>query len=209
MGQLLLHYGYALLFFGVIVEGDATLVTAAYLSHRGYLRLWIVFLVAGGATAIANQVYYMTGRRCASRLFKGGTAAHEKAQRANVWVKKRGATLLLFSRFLFGLRTAIPAACGAADMPAGKFLWLNAAGAVLWVLAIGFGGHAAGHLIEAAYEDARRYEWLIAGILLIAVFAAVVWRSRGRELRDIGTLIRHPARLASESVRWLQGQVDR
>jgi membrane protein DedA with SNARE-associated domain len=208
MEELLLRYGYVLLFFGVIVEGDAALITAAYLAHRGYLRVSAVFLVAAVATTLANQAFYWISRRYAHLLFKEGTAAHEKSERAKRWVARRGDTLLFFSRFIFGFRTAIPAACGAADMPAFKFFWLNAAGAVVWVLAFGFGGHALGHVAEIAYSDLKRHEWFIAAVLLLAVFAVVVWRSHGRELREIGILMIHPGQLPNESVELVSGKDD-
>jgi membrane protein DedA with SNARE-associated domain len=127
-------------------------------------------------------------------------ASNARAQQAKTWVARRGGTLLLFSRFILGFRIAIPAACGAVRMPAPKFFWLNSSGAVLWVLTLGLGGYVGGHLIQILYADIRRHEWLIAGFLLTSVFLAVVWRSHGRELRDVGAAIRHPEQLAAVAV---------
>ena len=39
MESLLLKYGYALLFLGVAVEGEAVLLAAALLAQRGFFRL--------------------------------------------------------------------------------------------------------------------------------------------------------------------------
>jgi membrane protein DedA with SNARE-associated domain len=205
MEQLLLHYGYLLVLVGTIVEGDATLLTAAFLAHRGYLHLWLVLVIAASASTVANQVYYWTARRYALQIFERGLASNERAQRAKTWVTRRGGVLLLFSRFILGFRIAIPAACGAVHMPAPKFFWLNSAGAVLWVLTIGLGGYAGGHAAQILYRDIRRHEWLIAGFLLITVFLYVAWQSRGRELRDLGAVIRHPEQLATQAIEQVSG----
>ena len=37
--DLVIQYGYVMVVAGVIVEGDATLVTASILAHRGYMKL--------------------------------------------------------------------------------------------------------------------------------------------------------------------------
>ena len=49
MEALLLKYGYILLFLGVAVEGEAALLAAALLAHRGLFSLPIVILVAVAA----------------------------------------------------------------------------------------------------------------------------------------------------------------
>ena len=58
-----MRFGYAMVFAAAAVEGDATLVTATFLAHRGYLRLAPVIIAAALGTICANQAYYWIGRR--------------------------------------------------------------------------------------------------------------------------------------------------
>ena len=52
-----LHFGYAMVVIASAVEGDATLLTATYLAHRGYLRLDLVVLSAMlGTIALAGMI---------------------------------------------------------------------------------------------------------------------------------------------------------
>jgi len=61
--ELVLQYGYLMVVAGVIVEGDATIVTAAFLAHRGYLALGMVMALGALTSATMNQIYFRVGRR--------------------------------------------------------------------------------------------------------------------------------------------------
>ena len=51
----LLHYGYFFVFLGTVFEGDATLLTAAFLARRGHLDLLWVLALATLATLLADE----------------------------------------------------------------------------------------------------------------------------------------------------------
>jgi membrane protein DedA with SNARE-associated domain len=57
MEILLVKYGYVLLFLGVMVEGEAFLLAAALLAHRGTLHLYLVIAIAIIANCSADQAY--------------------------------------------------------------------------------------------------------------------------------------------------------
>ena len=62
MEMLVVKYGYALLFVGVAVEGEAFLLAGAFLAHRGVLHLPLVILVAVISNCAADQIYYGLAR---------------------------------------------------------------------------------------------------------------------------------------------------
>lgn len=173
----LLRYGYVLLFVAAAFEGDASLLTATFLAHRGYFSLPAVMLTAAVATCCANQTYYWLGRRHArSALDRLHT------HRLFGWLRKalaQHSPLLLFvSRFLYGLRIAIPLGCGAVGMRPAVFLGLDLAGAALWSVTIGLAGWAIGHSLEVLAGDIRRHEGSIAVGLLVVTFVLLAFRGR-------------------------------
>ncbi len=190
MGDLIQHYGYWMVLAGTIFEGDATLVTAAFLAHRGYLSLAVVCLLSGGSTVVANVFLYEAGRRQGARL------ASERAEKILGWVRARGSLLLLASRFLFALRSAIALACGVAQMPRARFYWVNLAGAVLWVGALAGAGYSGGRLFTLLVDDVKRHEWTAAAVIGLTVCVIALWRSHGRDVRALA----HPRTAARESV---------
>jgi phosphatidylglycerol lysyltransferase len=93
------------------------------------------------------------------------------------WVGKRDNWLLLMSRFLFGFRIVIPAACGALGMPVARFTFLNIVAGVLWVIPTTVAGYYFGEKLQVLLHGARQYSTrvaIVAGFFAIAVFLA--WR---------------------------------
>src|SRR5689334_5512794 len=101
-----MRYGYLMVAVGVMFEGDATLATASFLAHRGYLNLYAVMLVAGAASIAINQTYFWIGRKQGlKRLNHTGTRPFVK--NVLVFARKHSIWLTLTSRFVFGIRIAI------------------------------------------------------------------------------------------------------
>src|SRR4029453_15147930 len=61
--QLLLRYGYALVFAGVLVEGEAVLLLAGLLARRGFFPLPLVVPTAVLANSGADLFYFSVARR--------------------------------------------------------------------------------------------------------------------------------------------------
>src|SRR6478735_4393354 len=184
--ELVVQYGYLMVVAGVIVEGDATLVTASFLAHRGYLALGVVMALAAMTTATMNQVYFRLGRRHGvERVAK----AEGKPLFATILrhTRKHAIWLVLVSRFLFGFRMAIPMTVGALGMGGGRFLFADLCGAILWSVAIGSTGYAAGRLVELLLTDIKCNEWTVALVLCALMVAWTIYRRR--HIQQFNTLL--------------------
>ena len=186
----LLKYGYLFIFLGTLVEGDATLLTAAFLAHRGYFRLPWVMAVAFLASVIASHAYFLVARHNGAKLLDMAKNRGAKVEWIISWSSRRGGLLLIASRFMFGLRTLIPIVCGATGMRPGRFVLWNSVSAIIWAVSFGVAGYLGGQLSTVLVADIRRHEKALAAILAIAVAGFVLWRTHGRELRDIWLLRR-------------------
>jgi phosphatidylglycerol lysyltransferase len=175
---LLLKYGYLLLFTGVIFEGEAVLIAGSFLASRGYFNLSTVALVALAANTMSAQFYYTAARVRGRRWFEGRFPENSVYRRIIDWVARRDNWLLLISRFLFGFRIVIPAACGAFGMPAMRFTILNIAAGVLWVIPTALAGYYFGENASRLIRGARRYTFAVGGAsVLILIFVVLVWRN--------------------------------
>src|SRR2546423_5446105 len=134
MDFLLLKYGYLLLFVGVFLEGEAFLLAGAFLANQGYFRLSLVFLVALAANALGAQFYYLAARMRGRPWFENRFSTSERYRRILQWMTNYGNWVLLLSRFAFGFRIIIPAACGALGMTQLRFFFLNLAAGILWAI---------------------------------------------------------------------------
>ena len=195
----LVQYGYAILFFGTIVEGDATLLSASFLAHRGYFRLVAVVVLAAAATTMANQFYFWISRTRGKALLESKATQDPRYARLESWVRRRGVLLLLLSRFFYGLRTAIPAVCGAVGMPPLTFFVTNLAGAILWSLLFGLAGYLGGHALALLLDDIRRHEWFVALLLLSGGLGLILWKTHGSDLKRAISALLAPDKLGVES----------
>lgn len=179
LSEAILRYGYALIFVAAAVEGDATLVTATFLAHRGYFHLYVVMVVVAVATIAVNQVYFWLARRYGS---DGSATKREGRAFGKVlgWVERFGLPLVVFSRFAYGFRISIPAACGASGMSPLLFTVGDVIGAAIWAFVIGIAGYAIGHFLEEVVHNLHAHEGWIALTLLVALLALLARYGRDR-----------------------------
>ncbi len=183
MESLLLRYGYALLFLGVALEGEAVLLTAAVLASRGFLRLPVVFVVAVAANSLADQVYFQLARLRGRAWLERRFGQHPRYQELLGLVSRRGGFLLLASRFAYGLRIAIPAACGALGMGTAAFTLLDLLAGVVWALPMAALGYFAGGALGPLLDGLHRYQQAIALAVVVAVAVALGARPVRRAVR--------------------------
>ena len=177
MEALLARYGYLILFPGIVVEGEAFLLAGAFMAHRGVLDLPLVIAVAVAATMSGDQVYYRAARargRAWVERRKGSRAKYAK------WIdlaERRGIWMLLASRWTFGLRIVIPAACGAVGMSPAMFTIVDFIAVLIWALTLGLAGYYSGAAIERHLKDIQHVGvWVLLAVVLCV--AAVVGARR-------------------------------
>jgi lysylphosphatidylglycerol synthetase-like protein (DUF2156 family)/membrane protein DedA with SNARE-associated domain len=172
MEALLVKYGYALFFLGVAFEGEAFLLAAAFLSHQGTFSLPVVIFVAIAAHCLADQIYYVLARTRGLAWLEARFGRHKKYAQVIGWVTHHSNLLLLGSRYAYGFRIIIPAACGALGMPALRFTLLNLAAGIIWAVPVALLGFYLGNTARELFADAKRYElWLL---LFLLIFAATM-----------------------------------
>jgi membrane protein DedA with SNARE-associated domain len=198
MESHLVQYGYIFIFLGSILEGDATLLTASFLAHRKHFHLPAVIAVASAATILFNQLVYFLARSRGRAFLERKVGQHHRYCRVRDWIQRRSVLLLLFSRYIFGFRLAIPAACGMSGMSPLVFAATNAAGAALWAIPLGIAGYLLGEFVSIFWSELREYDWHIAVAAL-----AILWTTlavRDPELRRVHGLFLHTRAFALRSL---------
>jgi membrane protein DedA with SNARE-associated domain len=192
MGDLLLSYRYIFVVFGSIFEGDATLLGASFLAHRHLLSLGAVIATAAIASTAWNELVFYFSRKGGRGFLEKRVARHPAYERVQGWVRRRSVVLLLFSRYLFGFRLAIPVACGATGMCTPTFTAVNLAGAVIWAVPIGLVGFFLGNAVETFWNGVRHWEWQIACMFLVLLTGLLAWKDP--ELCRLSLALKHIGR---------------
>lgn len=177
MQYLLLHFGYAFLVLGLILEGDATLVAAMILASQAgqqYFDLRWVLGLALGVTVGGNELLYEVG---ALGWMEGRLGRGRHYRRVSDWLhgSRTGYLALLFSRFMWGFRLMIPFAAGVLHIRRRRFSVSNLIGGVVWVVVLAYFGVALQSLLLLLHQDLIRYQSHIAvAVFLLGILIGLV-----------------------------------
>jgi membrane protein DedA with SNARE-associated domain len=190
--NLFARYGYAVVFFGVLLEnsglpvpGETALLAGAALSHDGRLSLgWVIVTAIGGAV-LGDNLGFLIGRRLGRGVVERhgariGLTQYTHAQ-FNQFFGRHGAKTVFVARFITGLRVFCAVLAGTSRLRWPVFLFYNATGAIVWSVAIALLGYALGHSWDRLERLVGR-SGLVAVVIVTALAAYAVLRAR----RDAG-----------------------
>jgi len=167
-----------------IVPSESLLVTAAALSASGHLNVALVALAGAAGALLGDNVAYLCGRLLDTRVHRWLEASPRRRKRlrwAEHQLDRRGATIIVASRFIPGGRTATMLSAGMLEMPWRRFVVFDLAAAVIWALY----GSGIGYFGGTAFEGQPLIGVAVAlGLALLAGVAVelgrrVVTRVRG------------------------------
>jgi membrane protein DedA with SNARE-associated domain len=166
--SLTIYIGIAL---GIILQGEIGLIGAGHLISTGTVNFWLVVLV-GTILSTVNGEFFFTLSRLSSKLIKS-KKLNDGIARAKKLIDKYDAPLLLFSRFVYGIRNLIPIAFAFTDIKHVEFSILNVIGASIWAITFTTMGFASGKALSL-FLDLKRYQMLMLGIILGIAFTSAM-----------------------------------
>jgi membrane-associated protein len=172
------------LFVGFVLPGETAAVLGGVAASRGHVSVVAVIGVVIAAAIVGDSVGYEVGRILGPRILALDIMANRRSRvdSAAAFLARRGGVAVFLGRWTAFLRAVMPALAGMARMPYARFLAFNAAGGILWGLAVVLVGFFAGE----SFSTVEKYVGRVAAIALavLAVAALVVWRvRRGRAER--------------------------
>lgn len=182
------RHGYAVVFFGVLLEnaglpvpGETALLAGAVLSRFGRLSLIRVIVTATLGAIAGDNFGFLIGRRGGRGLAErhGWRIGLTRARLAQFdrFFARYGAQTVFIARFVTGLRVFGAVLAGASGLGWPKFLFFNATGAVVWAAAIG----AVGYSLAYSWHALERWigrSGLIALVVVTVLVAFALRRAR-------------------------------
>jgi len=129
---LMKEYGYIILFFWGMLEGEMGLVMAGLLTHTGDMNLFLAIFVAGLGGFAGDQVYFYIGRFNKKFVHQKLKSQRRKLALAHLLLKKYGWPIIFIQRYLYGLRTVIPISIGLTRYSGKMFAFINLISAWFW-----------------------------------------------------------------------------
>jgi len=189
--DLFARYGYAVVFFGVLLEnaglpvpGETTLLAGAALAHSGRLSLpWVIVWATLGAV-LGDNIGFAIGRNGGRQLVErhGGKIGLTTARlrQFDRFFEKYGAPTVFIARFVTGLRVFCALLAGGSELPWRTFLFYNATGAIVWSASIA----AVGYSLAYSWDTLERWIGRSGGVALalLAIIALVAYLRKRRTI---------------------------
>jgi len=185
--SLFTHYGYWVVFFGVMLEnaglpvpGETILLAAGFFAADGHFSLPLVMLIAAVGAVTGDNIGFAVGHHYGRNFFirfgKYLFLTEHRLEKIDEFFHRHGNKTILIARFITGLRVFAALFASASKMPWRTFFVYNVAGAILWAVVIAMLGHIFGHSWPLLEKWVGRSGMFM--LLAAVVIGAIVWRLR-------------------------------
>jgi membrane protein DedA with SNARE-associated domain len=164
---------------GIITEEVAPIV-GGFAAHEGHLGFIRVVLACAIGTWAAGVGLYAVGRWRSKWVRKRFRRIGRYVTRLLVFVRRSPWRSAFAVRFAFGARIVLPIACGAARLKIPIFLIGSAIASVVWATAFALVGWLFGETALLVLGHIRKYDDIIAGLLIVSVVIAGIIFTRRR-----------------------------
>ncbi len=141
--ELASQYGYLAVFVGILLEnlgiplpGETITIVGGFLAGSGELNYWIVLVCAAMGAFIGGIFGYFIGKYGGWKLILAFSKVFriQEVQLEEIKTKfsENAVKAVFFGRFIALLRIFASPMAGVVEMPIGKFLAVNLAGATAW-----------------------------------------------------------------------------
>jgi membrane protein DedA with SNARE-associated domain len=158
------------------IPSEAVLPLAGYLVEQGEFRYLTVVITATAGSVLGSVILYEAarhgGRPFADRFMRIGRLDPEKMATAEAWFAKRGPVVVLFGRFVPGVRSLVALPAGLLRMPRWEYLLFTVLGSAIWNAALVGAGWALGTQWEHVSDVIGP---LSTPLLVAAVVGAGAW----------------------------------
>jgi membrane protein DedA with SNARE-associated domain len=133
--------GYLGAFLGAVLEGEVAILTALQSAHLGYTNFWGILTAALLGTLSMDWMIYFVGRNKGRYYLQKRKNLSIKLKKMEAYMIKYGDWLLIFYRFMYGFRIALPLLFGISSIPIRKFIFYSLLSTGIWLSILGIFGH--------------------------------------------------------------------
>lgn len=193
------EYGYWAIFLGILLEnlgiplpGETVTLVGGFLAGSKELSYWLVLADAIAGAVVGGICGYWIGRTggwsLLVRLGKLFRISEARLLSIKEQFSENASKAVFFGRFLALLRILAAPLAGIVEMPFGKFLIYNLAGAIAWASVMVTLAFFAGRIVSLEQLVAWVSQFAILALLILAAVIAVpIWlESRQKEGEEIG-----------------------
>jgi membrane-associated protein len=170
------------LFVGFVLPGETVAVLGGVAARLGNVPLAGVLAVVVVAAIVGDTVGYEIGKHLGTRVLRMDFLQERKSriEKAQEFLARRGGSAVFLGRWVAFFRAVMPALAGTARMPYRKFVVWNAAGGIVWGVAVVLLGYLAGLAYKKIEGASHTVAYVVLGVVVVGLIG---WYVR-RHLRE-------------------------
>ena len=178
----------ALEFVGIPVPGESLLSFLGYMTRKSSdisMILPIVYSIIGTniGSIIAYAIGFRFGRSVLVKYGKYVFITPDKLETTDKMFSKNKVFILLFNRYILGIRHIVPYLSGISRVKVRSFLLYNLLGSILWCTSFILLGHVVGENVKSIGKVVKQYSYVLA-LAVVAISILVIiynsWKRRHR-----------------------------
>jgi len=158
-------YGYIILFLYSFGGGFLALSAASVLSFTGDMNFQITLLVAFVSNAIGDAFLFMLARKSKKDVMAYMKKHRRKLALSHLLIKRHGSYVIVFQKFIYGVKTLVPLAIGLTNYDTRSFMIINIFAAALWALVVGFISFYSAASIISVFENFEENKLLFFAVI--------------------------------------------
>ncbi len=144
---------YAILFAGMIVEGDAVLFIAGFLAHQGYISPLLAAGIALAGAFFGDTLWFRIGKRLRTSNSRFSRVVERLAAPFDQRLSEHPIKTIFLSKFAYGLNKTILIRSGWLGMSWKKLEESDLLAILLWIFIVG----GLGYVSSASFSAFRHY----------------------------------------------------
>ncbi len=153
------------------IPSEIIMTFSGFLAGAGKLHFWLVVLVGALGDVAGSLISYLLALRLDHRM-----KTSKDYERAENWYRRFGAVSLFVGKLIPVIRAFIAFPAGIFRVGLGKFLFLVAAGALIWSFTLTYIGFVLGGNWDKIEPYFRKFDFIIA----IAIIIVGIWYLKHR-----------------------------
>jgi len=168
---LLQTYGLLVIFLGVLLEGEISIIIAGILCQQGTLPLGETIFVAIIAAFLSDQIWFHLGRHYGKILLNKLPFLSRNQNKIQPWIQNKSDYIALGGRFIFGTRIIGYVLLGIHGYSTKRFMLIDSFVAISWSLL----GIALGYFLGTGADKIFGDIEYIEKLLLLLIISGISW----------------------------------
>lgn len=177
-------YAYLIVFAGVSLEGELSLITATIAAQKGLLELRMLIPLAFTGTLIVDWGVFYSSRFLGKQLFKWIPSLQRAASRPHVRLEQSPQLISFLYRFMYGFRVITLIMLGTSKISSAKFMSYSLLSILVWVSVYISLGFFLGKVVQRYFIFLDHYIIYFVIIIICLILIVFLIKSISRRFLD-------------------------